>query len=221
MDRDNRKSHLAPQLSPAIQDLLRSSDSPSYPAQNEGGVQQTPTSGEIPILGTMVSPRDQFDSVPTRPPPRSGSGSISLGRAGGANVHPGLGPRVASTNSVMQHRSRPSGSVAYEDQQPPRRTGSPSMAPPPQRTAPPPQRTASPSMAPPQRTASPSMAPPQRTSSPSTATKSTTMSLPMRPAPPSGPLPPAPRRQLTSEELRRENLRRAMGPGSSSGGRHY
>lgn len=220
MDRDNRKSHLAPQLSPAIQDLLRSSDSPSYPAQNEGGVQQTPTSGEIPILGTMVSPRDQFDSVPTRPPPRSGSGSISLGRAGGANVHPGLGPRVASTNSVMQHRSRPSGSVAYEDQQPPRRTGSPSMAPP-QRTAPLPQRTASPSMAPPQRTASPSMAPPQRTSSPSTATKSTTMSLPMRPAPPSGPLPPAPRRQLTSEELRRENLRRAMGPGSSSGGRHY
>ncbi|KAK4178298.1 kinase-like domain-containing protein [Triangularia setosa] len=44
MDRDNRKSHLAPQLSPATQDLLRSSDSPSYPAQNEGGVQQTPTS---------------------------------------------------------------------------------------------------------------------------------------------------------------------------------
>ncbi|KAK4645359.1 MAP kinase kinase (MEK) [Podospora bellae-mahoneyi] len=44
MVRDNRKSHLAPQLSPAIQDLLRSSDSPSYPAQNEGGVQQTPTS---------------------------------------------------------------------------------------------------------------------------------------------------------------------------------
>lgn len=38
MDRDNRKSHLAPQLSPATQDLLRSSDSPTY------ATQQTPTS---------------------------------------------------------------------------------------------------------------------------------------------------------------------------------
>ncbi|KAH6631198.1 kinase-like domain-containing protein [Chaetomium sp. MPI-SDFR-AT-0129] len=37
MDRDNRKSHLAPQLSPATQELLRSSDSPTY-------AQQTPTS---------------------------------------------------------------------------------------------------------------------------------------------------------------------------------
>jgi mitogen-activated protein kinase kinase len=39
MDRDNRKSHLAPQLSPATQDLLRSSDSPTFATQ-----QQTPTS---------------------------------------------------------------------------------------------------------------------------------------------------------------------------------
>ncbi|EAQ92296.1 hypothetical protein CHGG_00531 [Chaetomium globosum CBS 148.51] len=37
MDRDNRKSHLAPQLSPATQDLLRASDSPTF-------AQQTPTS---------------------------------------------------------------------------------------------------------------------------------------------------------------------------------
>lgn len=41
MDRDNRKSHLAPQLSPATQDLLRSSDSPTFATQ-------TPTSGELP-----------------------------------------------------------------------------------------------------------------------------------------------------------------------------
>ncbi|KAK3941238.1 kinase-like domain-containing protein [Diplogelasinospora grovesii] len=40
MDRDNRKSHLAPQLSPATQELLRSSDSPTYLTQTE----QTPTS---------------------------------------------------------------------------------------------------------------------------------------------------------------------------------
>ncbi|KAL2159114.1 hypothetical protein VTH06DRAFT_2873 [Thermothelomyces fergusii] len=37
MDRDNRKSHLAPQLSPSAQELLRSSDSPTYAAE------QTPT----------------------------------------------------------------------------------------------------------------------------------------------------------------------------------
>lgn len=49
MDRDNRKSHLAPQLSPATQELLRSSDSPTYATQGDVGYQQTPTAGgEIP-----------------------------------------------------------------------------------------------------------------------------------------------------------------------------
>ena len=44
MERDNRKSHLAPQLSPATQDLLRATDSPTdrHPLE-------TPTSGDIPI----------------------------------------------------------------------------------------------------------------------------------------------------------------------------
>ncbi|KAH8911898.1 kinase-like protein [Coniochaeta sp. PMI_546] len=49
MDRDNRKSHLAPQLSPATQDLLRSTDSPTFfnqtiTAADERSM-QTPTSG--------------------------------------------------------------------------------------------------------------------------------------------------------------------------------
>ena len=35
MERDNRKSHLAPQLSPATQDLLRTSDSPTFQTQSE------------------------------------------------------------------------------------------------------------------------------------------------------------------------------------------
>lgn len=48
MDRDNRKSHLAPQLSPATQDLLRSSDSPTF------ATQQTPTSCKNPTLRTTV-----------------------------------------------------------------------------------------------------------------------------------------------------------------------
>jgi mitogen-activated protein kinase kinase len=99
MDRDNRKSHLAPQLSPATQDLLRSTDSPSYLTQTDGTL-QTPTSGEIPILGAMVSPRDHYGSVSNRSPTRNGSGLGSLGRASGSSVHPGLGPRVATTNSI-------------------------------------------------------------------------------------------------------------------------
>lgn len=40
MDRESRKSHLAPQLSPATQELLRSTDSPTFLTQTE----QTPTS---------------------------------------------------------------------------------------------------------------------------------------------------------------------------------
>ncbi|TPX15736.1 uncharacterized protein E0L32_000070 [Thyridium curvatum] len=42
MERDNRKSHLAPQLSPATQELLRSSDSPTY--HGDDRTTQTPTS---------------------------------------------------------------------------------------------------------------------------------------------------------------------------------
>jgi mitogen-activated protein kinase kinase len=100
MDRDNRKSHLAPQLSPATQDLLRSSDSPtSYHTQAE----PTPTSGEIPILGVRERDQHGVGSIPNEPQPplpatnSSGRGS---GRPSGPPVHPGMGPRVASTNSV-------------------------------------------------------------------------------------------------------------------------
>ncbi|KAI1850598.1 hypothetical protein JX265_004308 [Neoarthrinium moseri] len=97
MERDNRKSHLAPQLSPATQDLLRSSDSPTN--HGEHGPAFTPTSGEIPIAGmsgmTISSPRDQAHN---RSPTRNGIGSI--GRAAGSSVHPGLGQRSATSGSV-------------------------------------------------------------------------------------------------------------------------
>lgn len=42
MERDNRKSHLAPQLSPATQDLLRSTDSPTFHGDDRS--LETPTS---------------------------------------------------------------------------------------------------------------------------------------------------------------------------------
>src|SRR3569833_944354 len=101
MERDNRKSHLAPQLSPATQELLRSTDSPTY--HGEDRTLQTPTSGEIPIVGAhnLVSPRDQNGSLPSRSPTRNGV-AVSLVRAGGQAVHPGLGQRVVTTNSIPQ-----------------------------------------------------------------------------------------------------------------------
>ncbi|KAI0473224.1 MAP kinase [Xylariaceae sp. FL0804] len=95
MERDNRKSHLAPQLSPATQELLRSGDSPSN--QNDGNSAFTPTSGEIPIAGAMISPRDQHVHG-QRSPTRNGTGG--LGRPGGASAHPGLGQRSATAGSI-------------------------------------------------------------------------------------------------------------------------
>lgn len=52
MERHNRKSHLAPQLSPSTQALLRG-DSSSSPSR-ESAASKTPTSGEIPIAGDEV-----------------------------------------------------------------------------------------------------------------------------------------------------------------------
>lgn len=58
MERDNRKSHLAPQLSPSTQDLLRSTDSP-HPLE-------TPTSGDIPIgRAGIPTPREHLDYART------------------------------------------------------------------------------------------------------------------------------------------------------------
>lgn len=104
MDRDNRKSHLAPQLSPATRELLRSSDSPTYLTQAD----QTPTSGEIPNSGgsSVVSHRDQSSSVPSRPPARRGSSQP--GRSGGSPVYPGVGPRVATVHAPISEPRRQS-----------------------------------------------------------------------------------------------------------------
>lgn len=98
MERDNRKSHLAPQLSPGTQDILRSNNSPDGAAEDRALA--TPTSGEIPIVGALLqSPRDQHNSAPNRSPTRSDRGG-SAGRSGGPPVHPGLGPRMITTNSI-------------------------------------------------------------------------------------------------------------------------
>lgn len=106
MERDNRKSHLAPQLSPGTQELLRSNNSPDNNADDRA--LETPTSGEIPIVGAIIqSPRDQHNSVSNRSPTRSDRGSLSAGRSNGPPVHPGLGPRVITTNSIPKMAATP------------------------------------------------------------------------------------------------------------------
>ncbi len=96
MERDNRKSHLAPQLSPSTQDLLRSSDSPTYLTQPDERTSPTPTSGEIPIAGAgIVSPRD-YGNGTNRSPSRNGHSSARQP----LSAHPGLGPRNLTSESI-------------------------------------------------------------------------------------------------------------------------
>jgi mitogen-activated protein kinase kinase len=105
LERDNRKSHLAPQLSPATQAALRSGDSP-ITGQNSSHSPDfslpTPTSGDIPISGDIrsaaTSPQYHDPISNSRSPVKNGS--TSLGRSSGAPLHPGLPPRVSTTNSV-------------------------------------------------------------------------------------------------------------------------
>lgn len=157
MERDNRKSHLAPQLSPSTQDLLRSNDSPPYQGGTEDRALHTPTSGEIPIAGAgIISPRDQPTSSHGRSPTRNGFGSRTP-----SSAHPGLGPRVNTTNSI------------------PKAAGYPESAGP-------------------------------------VSSSSATFSLPVRPAPPGGPLPPPPPRKETPDD-RRENRRFGLPPNPGYG----
>lgn len=92
MERDNRKSHLAPQLSPSTQDLLRSSDSPPYQNQSEERPINTPTSGEIPIAGAGFGMGPDY-------PGQSRSPTRDTSRAP-MPAHPGLGSRSNTTNSI-------------------------------------------------------------------------------------------------------------------------
>lgn len=210
MDRESRKSHLAPQLSPATQELLRSTDSPTYSNQTIDGSsqlqQQTPTSGEIPILGTMVSPRDQSSvgsvqqSIHQRPAggvssaTRSRSGSI--GRSSGSVVHPGVGSRLATTNSIPRSGTSGRGDVevggGYRYPTPPLGSAGSSSS-----------------------------------SHSASGNRSHQFSLPFRPVPLAGPLPPPPpprrqqqppsQQQREYDEVRRENRRQASIPPSLNG----
>lgn len=164
IERDNRKSHLAPQLSPSTQQLLRSGDSPTTTTDSGEYSLPTPTSGDIPIgqadaRSTLTSPQYTDNGrSPTK------NGSVSLGRASGASAHPGLPPRNQTTNSVPRLTTMNA----------PDRAGG---------------------------------------NGPSSANAATfnTTALPMRPAPPAGPLPPppVPNKEGGDLDAKRESRRQA------------
>lgn len=129
MERDNRKSHLAPQLSPSTQDLLRSRDSPPTQQPDERSL-PTPTSGEIPIAGTgyVSSQGQQYSTssrsptrnsassgrtggpVPQRPGPTRGTTTNSIPQVAGYGDHPGMSPSPSQGNSFnLPMRPAPSG----------------------------------------------------------------------------------------------------------------
>lgn len=99
MEKDNRKSHLVPQMSPSgTHDLLRSSDSSPRSRNNEEPPANTPQYGEIPIAGVGIfSPKDRAP-IQDRSPSRNGA-------AVSRPAHPGLGQRGATTNSIPQASS--------------------------------------------------------------------------------------------------------------------
>lgn len=80
LEKDNRKSHLVPQASPAnSQELLRNKDSPDSLPIEDLSI-NTPTSGDIPIANNFIPPREQYNN---RSPVRNGSAAINAayGRA--------------------------------------------------------------------------------------------------------------------------------------------
>lgn len=100
MERHNRKSHLAPQLSPSTQSLLlgESIGSPS----KESSASKTPTSGEIPIADD--------DRKPTTPLELIAAQQLVISDSNGAGIYHGAGPSFerpifpprSSSNSLLQ-----------------------------------------------------------------------------------------------------------------------
>ena len=113
MERHNRKSHLAPQLSPSTQALLRGESTASPSRESPSTTSKTPTSSDIPIANGQQS------SMPTSTsdPPVS-SRIIDVNGAGmyheqtGMYDRQGYPPRTSSSLSQSTSRSRDTG--AYD-----------------------------------------------------------------------------------------------------------
>lgn len=238
MEKDNRKSHLVPPLSPSTQELLRSSDSPTYGVVGMGSSAMdplhTPTSGEIPIAGAgIVSPRDaQMQNYPAQQTYHYGAAPV------GNRSSPTRGmamPNMAMVGGMQQQQQQGAGMMSNGIG----RAG--------------PSLPSHPGMG--QRVVTTNSIPRLQPSSSSSdlgvgmsgltisgaamgmmgggigngpaSANAATFNLPMRPVPPGGPLPPPPPRKETPDELRRQDRRQAtFGPpsngsyGSGYGGRY-
>lgn len=108
MERHNRKSHLAPQLSPSTQALLRG-EGISSPSK-ESSALKTPTSGEIPIGGgddMKGSPVLDMCAV-QRVLPIDTNGTNMYPTPPSSYERPLFPPRTSSSPAVQPNRSRES-----------------------------------------------------------------------------------------------------------------
>ena len=123
MEKQNRVSHLEPQMSAATQALLRGGSSMS--PIKESMEKKTPTSGEIPISGQEIRASPASDTVITstpstitpissagsriKTPDTNGSGSYSS--KGSTNERP-FPPRTSSNSLLPRNRESPNSSTA-------------------------------------------------------------------------------------------------------------
>lgn len=108
MERHNRKSHLAPQLSPSTQALLRG-EGVSSPSK-ESSALKTPTSGEIPIGGgddMKASPALDMCAVQHALPIEI-NGTNMYPTPPSSYERPLFPPRTSSSSAVQPSRSRES-----------------------------------------------------------------------------------------------------------------
>lgn len=97
MERHNRKSHLAPQLSPSTQALLRGETTASPSRESSASTaSKTPTSGDIPIA------EENLRAAQTSDPTRAYSPAVG----GGMYPNQAFPPRKSSTFSQSSSRAR-------------------------------------------------------------------------------------------------------------------
>ncbi|KAI9833630.1 MAG: hypothetical protein M1819_003583 [Sarea resinae] len=105
MERHNRKSHLAPKISPDTKALLRENGSPTLErGSNTNTNANTPTTtwGDIPIAGADVKPSQS----PPIPPAKSPASSLGTPQATSRPMFP---PRTSSASSASSSVSRSGG----------------------------------------------------------------------------------------------------------------
>lgn len=100
MERHNRKSHLAPQLSPSTQSLLlgESIGSPS----KESSALKTPTSGEIPIAGDDMKPSPPSELVTSQHLLNPDANGINAHHTTSSSYERPIFPPRSSSNSTLQ-----------------------------------------------------------------------------------------------------------------------